>query len=49
MDPFLWNIFKFTKKLKQFSEHLIRERIFYTKKLLVNMIFLNVLNIYNFF
>jgi hypothetical protein len=25
MDPFMWNILKFTKKFKQFGEHLIRE------------------------
>jgi hypothetical protein len=28
MDLFLWNILKFTKKLKQFDEHLIREKDF---------------------
>jgi hypothetical protein len=32
MDPFLWNILKFTKKLKQFGEHLIRENDFWYKK-----------------
>jgi len=26
MDPFLWNILKFKKKLKQFYEHLIRKK-----------------------
>jgi len=44
MDPFLWNILKFTKKLKQFSEHLIKED-FGLKKPLVHMIFLSALNI----
>jgi hypothetical protein len=28
MDPFLWNILKFTKNLKQFGEHLMREKDF---------------------
>jgi len=28
MEPFLWNILKFTKKLKQFGEHLIKEKYF---------------------
>jgi hypothetical protein len=28
MDPFLWNILNFTKKLKQFGEHLIKEKDF---------------------
>jgi hypothetical protein len=28
MDPLLWNILKFTKKLKQFGEHLIKEKDF---------------------
>jgi len=28
MDPFLWNILNFTKKMKQFGEHLIRENDF---------------------
>jgi hypothetical protein len=28
MDPFLWNILKFTKKLKQFGEHLINKKDF---------------------
>jgi hypothetical protein len=32
MYPFLWNILKFTKKLKQFGEHLIREKYFWYKK-----------------
>jgi hypothetical protein len=45
MDPFLWNILKFTKKLKQFGEHLIREKDFLYKKTACHMIFLNVLNI----
>ncbi len=31
MDPFLWNILKFTKKLNQFGEHLIREKDFWYK------------------
>jgi hypothetical protein len=26
MDPFLWNLLMFTKKLKQFGEHLIKEK-----------------------
>jgi hypothetical protein len=32
MDPFLWNILKFTKKLKQFGEHLINEKDFLIQK-----------------
>ncbi len=32
MDPFLWNILRFTKKLKQFGEHLIKEKDFLYKK-----------------
>ncbi len=28
MGPFLWNILKFTKKLNQFGEHLIKENDF---------------------
>jgi hypothetical protein len=32
MDPFLWNILKFTKKLKWFGEHLIRKKYFWNKK-----------------
>jgi hypothetical protein len=32
MDPFLWNILKFTKKLKWFGEHLIRKKCFWNKK-----------------
>jgi len=32
MDPFLWNILKFIKKLKPFGEHLIREEDFWSKK-----------------
>jgi hypothetical protein len=28
MDPFLWNILKFPKKLKGFGEHLIKEKDF---------------------
>jgi hypothetical protein len=40
MDPFSWNILNFTRKLKWFYEHLIRERDFWYKKPLVRMIFL---------
>jgi hypothetical protein len=32
MDPFLWNILKFTKKLKRFGEYLIRKKNFWNKK-----------------
>jgi DNA modification methylase len=32
VDPFLWNILKFTKKLKWFGEHLIRENDFWYKQ-----------------
>ncbi len=32
MDPFLWNILNFTKKLKWFGEHLIKEKGFWYKK-----------------
>jgi hypothetical protein len=32
MDPFLWNILKFTEKLKWFGEHLIRKKNFWNKK-----------------
>jgi hypothetical protein len=32
MDPFLWNILKFIKKLKWFGEHLIRKKNFWNKK-----------------
>jgi len=32
MDPFLWNILKFTQKLKWFGEHLIRKKDFWNKK-----------------
>jgi hypothetical protein len=32
MDTFLWNILKFTKKLKQFGEHLVREKDFSYRK-----------------
>jgi hypothetical protein len=45
MDPFLWNILKFTKKLKWFYEHLIRKSTFERKKPLVHMFFLSALNI----
>ncbi len=31
MNPFLWNILKFAKKLKRVGEHLIREKTFDTK------------------
>ncbi len=40
MDPFLWNILKFTKKLKQFGEHLIREKDFWYKKIICPHVFL---------
>jgi hypothetical protein len=45
MDPFLWNVLKFSKKLKQFGEHLIWKKIFETKNPLVHMLFLSALNI----
>jgi len=45
MDTFLWNILKFTKKMKQFGEHLVRKRTFDTKKSLIHMLFLSALNI----
>jgi hypothetical protein len=45
MDLFLWNILKFTKKLKLFSEHLIRENDFWLKKPPIHMLFLSALNI----
>jgi hypothetical protein len=32
MDPFSWNILNFTKKLKRFGEHLIRENDFWYEK-----------------
>jgi hypothetical protein len=32
MDPFLWNILNFTKKLKWFGIHLIRKNDFWNKK-----------------
>ncbi len=32
MDPFLWKILKFTKKLKMFGEDLIREKDFLMQK-----------------
>ncbi len=32
MDPFLWNILKFTKKMKWFGEHLIMKKYFWNKK-----------------
>jgi hypothetical protein len=32
MDPLLWNILKFTKKLKWFDEHLIRKKDFWNLK-----------------
>jgi hypothetical protein len=41
MDPFLWNILKFTKKLKWFGENLIKGKKIETKKPLVH----NALNI----
>jgi hypothetical protein len=40
MDPFLWNILKFKKKLKQFGEHLIREKNFWYKKIICPHVFL---------
>jgi hypothetical protein len=45
MDPFLWKILNFTKKLKRFGEHLTRKKTFETKKPHVHMFFLNALNI----
>jgi hypothetical protein len=32
IDPFLWNILKFTKKFKWIGEHLIRKKDFWNKK-----------------
>jgi hypothetical protein len=32
MDPFLWNMLKFTNQLKYFGEHLIREKTFLIQK-----------------
>jgi len=40
MDPFLWNILKLTKKLKQFNEHLIKEKDFWFKKTTCPHVFL---------
>jgi len=46
MDPFLWNILKFTKNLKWYGEHLIKEtKKVETKKPHVHMFFLSVLNV----
>jgi hypothetical protein len=45
MDPFLWNILKFTKKLKQFGEHLIMKKDFWNKEITCAHVFLCVLNI----
>jgi hypothetical protein len=42
MDPFLWNILKFTKKLKWFGEHFIRKKEFWNN---IHMFFLSALNI----
>ncbi len=42
VDPFLWNILKFTKKLKQFYEHLIFKKTLKQKNPLVHMFFLSV-------
>jgi hypothetical protein len=33
MNPFSWNILRFTKKLKWFGEHLIKEKNFWYKKI----------------
>jgi hypothetical protein len=40
MDPFLWNILKFTKKLKWFGEHLMRKKDFWNKKTTCPHVFL---------
>jgi hypothetical protein len=40
MDLFLWNILKFTKKLKWFGEHLIRKNDIWNKKTTCPHIFL---------
>jgi len=40
MDPFLWSILKFTKKLKWFGEHLIRKKDFWNKKTTYPHVFL---------
>jgi hypothetical protein len=45
MDPFLWNILKFTKKLKRFGKHLIKEKDIWYKKTTCPHFFLNALNI----
>jgi hypothetical protein len=45
MDLFLWNILKFTKKLKRFGELLIRKRKFEIEKPHVHKLFFNALNI----
>jgi hypothetical protein len=39
MDPFLWNILKFTKKLKWFGGHLIRKKDFWNKKTTYSHVF----------
>jgi hypothetical protein len=40
MDIFLWSILKFTKKLKQFGKHLIREKDIWYKKTTCPLFFL---------
>jgi len=40
MDPFSWNILRFTKKLKWFGEHLIRKKNFWNKKTTCPHVFL---------
>ncbi len=45
MYPSLWNILKFTKKLKWFSEHLIRKKDFWNKKTSCPHFVLSALNI----
>jgi hypothetical protein len=44
MDIFLWNILKFTKKLKQFGELLIKKRTFEIEKPHVDKLFFSALN-----
>jgi hypothetical protein len=45
MDPFLWNILKFIKNLKEFDEHLIKEKDFLLKKTTCPHFFWSALNI----
>jgi hypothetical protein len=46
MGPFLWNILKFTNKLKWFSEYSTRKKDFWNKKKPhVHLLFLSALNI----